>query len=38
MNFSGFFGDMGGAPGGAAGGAKPGGIDNKSYYDLLGVG
>jgi len=37
MNFSGFFGDMGGAPGGAAGAAKGGGIDNKSYYELLGV-
>ena len=34
MNFNSFFGDMGGAPGGAA---KGGEIDNKSYYELLGV-
>jgi DnaJ family protein A protein 2 len=35
MNFKGMFGDMGGA--GAPGGAKGGGIDNKRYYELLGV-
>lgn len=35
MNFGGFFDGMGGA--GAPGGAKDGGIDNKRYYELLGV-
>jgi hypothetical protein len=36
MNFAGFFNDMGGgAPGGTRGGA--GDIDNKKYYEYLGV-